>query len=80
MGAVGHGALDALVGGVIGITLGAGLYAALYPKIKEHILPIGFFGDKTLIDLFKVGNPWLVIVPVAVCIIAFLVSLEWLGY
>lgn len=80
VGAVGHGALDALVGGVIGITVGAGLYAAVYPWIKEHILPVGYFGDKTLIDLLNVGNPWLVIVPVALCIIVFLVCLEWLGY
>lgn len=80
VGAVGHGAFDALLGGVIGITFGAGLYAALYPKIKEHILPVGFFGDKTLIELFKVSNPWLVIVPVAIMIIGFLVFLELLGY
>lgn len=76
VGAVGHGALDALIGGVFGIMLGAGLYAAAYPKLAENVLHIGEFGDKTLIDVLKVGNPWLVIIPAAIIMIAFLIMLE----
>lgn len=79
VGAVGHGALDALIGGVIGIMAGAGLYAALYPRLKEWVLPFGSFGDKTLIDLVQVRNPWVVIIPVAVFIAAFLAVLEIVG-
>lgn len=79
VGAVGHGALDALVGGVIGITIGAGLYAAAYPKLDKNILHIGEFGDKTLIDVAGVNNVWLVIMPVAALLIGFLVVLEVLG-
>ncbi len=79
VGAVGHGALDALIGGVIGILIGAGLYAAIYPKLKERLLKVGSFGDKTLIDVLHVRNPWVVIVPVALLIIVVLVIFERMG-
>ena len=80
VGAVGHGALDALLGGVVGITVGAGLYAAVYPFLKKRVLHIGDFGDKTLIDVLGVRNPWLVIFPVALLIVGFMVFLEKTGY
>jgi hypothetical protein len=79
VGAVGHGALDALIGGFIGITLGAGIYAAVYPKLKERVLDVGAFGEKTLIDVLPVRNPWAVIVPVVVLIVAFLAVIERAG-
>ncbi|MBF0253955.1 MAG: YeeE/YedE family protein [Candidatus Omnitrophica bacterium] len=79
VGAVAHGALDALVGGIAGIMIGAGLYAAVYPKLKEHVLNIGDFGDKTLIDVFAVRNPWAVILPVAAIIVLVLLVLEKMG-
>ena len=79
VGAVGHGALDALVGGVIGIMIGAGLYAAVYPKLKGGVLEMGSFGDKTLIDVVRPRSPWLVIVPVALLIVGFLAWIESLG-
>jgi uncharacterized protein len=79
VGAVGHGALDALFGGVIGILAGAGLYAAIYPWIKKRVLPFGSFGDKTLIDLVQPKNSWFVIIPVAVFMIGFMVILEIAG-
>ncbi|MFO7651010.1 MAG: YeeE/YedE thiosulfate transporter family protein, partial [bacterium] len=37
-GAIGNGALDALVGGLAGILVGSGLFAALYPRLKQGIL------------------------------------------
>ncbi len=79
MGAAGHGALDAIIGGIIGIMAGAGLYAAVYPQLKKTILPFGSFGDKTLIDLFQPRNPWFVIIPVAVFITGFLAVMEIVG-
>ena len=79
VGAVAHGALDALVGGILGILIGAGLYAAVYPKLKGRILAVGDFGDKTLIDVLPVRNPWVVILPVAGFIVLFLFSLEKMG-
>ncbi len=80
VGAVGHGALDALFGGIIGILAGAGVYAAVYPRLKNRILNIGDFGDITLIDLFHIRNPWLVIIPAAIVFITFLILLEALNY
>ena len=78
MGAVGHGALDALFGGVIGILIGASIFAALYPKLQNTILNKGSFGTKTLPEVFKV-NPWVVVIPVAIMIIGLLVGLELAG-
>ncbi|MDD2598488.1 MAG: YeeE/YedE thiosulfate transporter family protein [Kiritimatiellae bacterium] len=78
VGAVAHGALDALVG-VIGILIGAGLYAAVYPKIKGRILAFGDFGGKTLIDVLPVRNPWAVILPLVAVIALLLFALEKAG-
>ncbi len=77
-GAIGNGFLDALVGGVIGIWLGAGLFAALYPKLRKGILAKGDYGDVTLPRLLKV-NDWVVVIPVAVLIILVLYWIERAG-
>ena len=73
--AVGNGYLDAVVGGVVGITLGAGLFAAVFAKIKDPVLKIGVFGNVTLPQLFKV-NAWVVIVPVCIGLVALLWWIE----
>ncbi|MGW8194329.1 MAG: YeeE/YedE thiosulfate transporter family protein [Desulforhopalus sp.] len=80
VGAVGHGAFDALFGGVIGITVGAGFYAAAYPLLEKRVLQFGDFGEKTLIDLVHARNPWLVIIPTVACIVGFMILLEMIGY
>jgi len=77
-GAIGNGFLDALVGGVIGIWLGAGLFAALYPKLRKGILAKGDYGDVTLPRLLKV-NDWIVVIPAAVLIILVLYWIESAG-
>lgn len=77
-GAIGNGYLDALVGGVAGILIGAGLFAALYPRLNQGILNKGDFGDLTLPRLFKV-NEWVVVIPVAVLIFLVLYWLERAG-
>ena len=73
-GAIGNGALDALVGGLAGILIGSGLFAALYPRISQGILMKGEFGDLTLPRLFKV-NDWVIVIPVAALMI---IGLYWL--
>lgn len=78
-GAVGNGYLDALVGGLAGIIVGSGLFAALYPRLKNGILAKGDFGDLTLPRLFKV-NDWVVVVPVAIVLVLLLVGLELAGF
>lgn len=77
-GAVGQGALDALFGGVLGILIGAGLFARIYPSLNAGILHAGEFPAKTLPELLKV-NEWLVIIQVVALLAVFLLMLEYLG-
>lgn len=74
-GAVGQGSLDALLGGVVGMLIGAGLFASVYPKAEQVILRKGDFGDVTLPQLLKV-SPWIIIVPVSIIIILLLSLIE----
>jgi uncharacterized protein len=78
IGAVGHGALDALVG-VAGMLIGSSLYAAVYPRLKDGVLKRGSFGDKTLIDLLPIQSPWAAIIPVILLIAGLLWGLEAVG-
>ena len=77
-GAVGQGSMDALLGGVVGILLGAGLFAAVYPRIQNSVLSKGHFGEITLPELFKV-HPWAVVLPVVALIVVLLVLIEKAG-
>ncbi len=77
-GAIGNGALDALVGGLAGILIGSGLFAALYPRLSHGILKKGDFGSLTFPRLFKV-NDWVVVIPAAVLIFIALYGLERAG-
>ncbi len=77
-GAVGQGSMDALLGGVVGILLGAGLFAAVYHKLHEPILSKGHFGEITLPELLKV-HPWVIVIPVALLIVVLLVVIERSG-
>jgi hypothetical protein len=76
--AAGTGALDALLGGVVGILLGAWLFALAYPKLQGTILSKMDFGELTLPQLFKV-NQWIVVVPVAILIILLLLLIAKAG-
>jgi uncharacterized protein len=78
-GAIGNGYLDALVGGLAGILLGSGLFAAAYPGLRDGILKKGDFGHLTLPRLFKV-NDWAVIVPLSVLIVLLLYLMERAGW
>jgi uncharacterized protein len=75
--AIGQGNLDALLGGFIGILIGSGIFAHLYPGL-EGILKKGWFGEITLPEYLKV-NPWVVIIPLCLLIILFFYVLESLG-
>lgn len=77
-GAVGQGSLDALLGGLIGILIGAGLFSEFFPKLDRTILNRGHFGEITLPQLLKV-KPWQVILPLTIGIIALLLLLERSG-
>jgi len=75
--AIGQGNLDALFGGLIGILVGSGIFAHLYPSL-QGILKKGWFGDITIPQYFKV-NPWMVILPLCLLIILFFYWIESMG-
>lgn len=77
-GAIGNGYLDALVGGVIGMWVGTGLFAALFPRLNRGILQKGDYGDKTFPELLKV-NDWVIVVPAVILIVLILVWIESAG-
>ena len=72
VGAVGQGSLDALLGGVVGILIGAAIFAHSYPRLRAGVLSKGHFGDVTLPQVLKV-HPWFVVIPV----VGMLVGLLW---
>jgi hypothetical protein len=77
-GAVGQGALDALFGGAVGILLGTGIYAAIYPVLQKRILGVGTFPSDTIPAMLHV-NPWVILLPLAMLILALFWILESLG-
>ncbi len=77
-GAIGNGYLDALTAGLAGIWIGAGLFAAIYPKVKDGILKKGHFGNITFPELFKV-NQWVVVIAAAAIILLFIFWMESAG-
>ncbi|MDD4127760.1 MAG: YeeE/YedE thiosulfate transporter family protein [Methanomicrobium sp.] len=77
-GAVGQGSLDALFGGVVGIVLGTGIFAALYPKIVNGILRYKPLRYETLYEMLGVKQAYLIVFCLA-CGIIFLYALEYLG-
>ncbi|RZN43492.1 MAG: YeeE/YedE family protein [Methanophagales archaeon ANME-1-THS] len=79
-GAVGQGALDALFGGVVGILIGSGIFAALYPRLQRSVLRIGEFGELTLPEALRVTNAWVLVIPVALALTLLLWLLENAGF
>ena len=77
-GAIGNGYLDATIGGLAGILLGSWLFAVLYPRLRDGVLKLGYFGSLTLPGLFKV-NDWAVIAPLSVLIVLLLYWIERAG-
>jgi hypothetical protein len=63
-GALGEGRWDALWG-ILGMLLGAGLYAEAFPWLKTTVLTWGDLGKLTLPQALGV-NPWFVIVPILI--------------
>lgn len=67
MGALGEGRYDAAFG-LLGMILGAGIYAEAYPLIKETVLTWGSFGKITLPVALGI-NHWIVIIGLGVAFI-----------
>lgn len=73
LGALGEGRYDALCG-ILGMILGAGIFAELYPLIKKTLLKIGDFGKVTLPEVTHI-NHWIII---PALIILGLLLFSWL--
>jgi uncharacterized protein len=78
LGAIGSGSMDALLGGFLGMLVGAGLFAALYPFLSWKILQLGHFGDITFPELFNI-RPWIMVIIFSGGIMLFLYVLERAG-
>jgi uncharacterized membrane protein YedE/YeeE len=72
MGALGEGRYDSAFG-LLGMILGAGLYAEAYPLMKETVLTWGDFGKITIPTALGI-NHWIVII---ILIAAFIALFRW---
>jgi uncharacterized membrane protein YedE/YeeE len=77
-GAVGTGAADALIGGMVGMLIGAGLFAELYPALKSRVLAVGKFPAVTVPEFLNL-NLWVVIILLEAFMTGFLIFLEQYG-
>jgi uncharacterized protein len=77
-GAVGTGALDALIGGFGGLLIGVAIFIEVFPRIKG-ILMKGPLPVVTVPELLRL-NQWVTILIMEIVMIGFLGFLAWLGY
>jgi hypothetical protein len=61
--------------GILGVLIGAGLYAEVYPFLTTNLLRVGDFGKLTLPGVLGV-NHWMIIAPLVVGLGAFLLWLD----
>jgi hypothetical protein len=72
LGALGEGRFDALWG-ILGMLVGAGLYAEAYPTLKKTVLTWGDFGKITLPQVLGL-NHWIII---PILVIGGLLLFRW---
>ncbi|MCP1662891.1 MAG: YeeE/YedE family protein [Methanocalculus sp. MSAO_Arc1] len=77
-GAVGSGAADALIG-VIGIVIGAAVFARFYPVLDRNILNKGVFPAETIPELLGV-RPGIIVAVFSICIVGILYVLRMIGF
>ena len=63
---------------MVGLVIGAGFFAELYPALRTRVLVWGKFPAVTVPEFLNL-NLWIVIVLMEVFMIGFLVLLEYLG-
>ncbi len=76
-GALGEGAVDAIYG-IVGMFIGAALFAYLYPYINMHLMDIGDYGQITLPEVLNISH-WYVISGFIIVAISTLVFFEKKG-
>ena len=69
------GKMDALFGGMLGMLVGAGLFAAWYPQLEKSILNKGPFGERTLPEIFNIC-PWRIILVIELLVLGLFFWLE----
>lgn len=75
-GAVGRGSLDALVCGALGLLIGTGLFATVYPRIGKRAATTGRLPWRTLHDLLGGRSSWIGVAVAAVVILIVFAVLE----
>ena len=75
VGATGEGRWDAFWGGILGMLVGAGIFAEAYPFIKDSFLKWGDYGKQSIPLLLGI-NHWVVIIFLWAMMILILVALE----
>jgi len=78
VGAIGEGRTDAFWGGLLGMLVGAALYAEIYHHLKGNILKWGSYGKITIPSILGVSYPyhWFIIAAFCIGIILFFLALE----
>lgn len=76
-GAMGTGSLHGMIG-VVGIMVGAGIFATVYPKIRETFIRKNDMGAVTIPELLHL-NPWIVILPLSLLLFFLMYLLEMSG-
>ncbi|MDD1724760.1 MAG: YeeE/YedE family protein [Methanospirillum sp.] len=74
-GAVGTGQMDALLGGVVGMLIGTGLFAHLFPEINRRFMDRGVFPADSLPELLR-QPAWAVVLVMVLMMAGFLYILE----
>jgi hypothetical protein len=77
-GAVGQGSLDALFGGVLGMLVGAALFAESYGFLKRNVLNWGRIRSATLPQMMD-KSPWTIIGGLTLFVVALFVFIESIG-
>jgi len=77
MAALGEGRYDAAFG-LLGMILGAGIFAEAYPFLKKTVLTCGDFGKITLSGILGI-NHWIVIVVLGAAFIGLFACFERKG-
>lgn len=69
--AIGDGSRHAIFG-LIGMIVGAGIYAEVYPWMKSKILGIGDYGETTLADAAGISPWWFILALIIIAVIVFI--------
>lgn len=78
VGAVGEGRMDALWGGILGMLVGAGIYAEVYSFLKGNLLTWGFLGKATLPSVLGI-NHWIIILLLWISLVILMRNFERIG-